>query len=132
WIQEQMDLTPYVGQKILLRFEQITDEVYAAPGLAIDDIEIPEIGFKDDVENGDNGWTAAGFSRIDNVLPQHFIVQAIEYGATPKVVSIPLDAQNRGTYTTHGFGKDISRVVITVSGSTPVTWEEAEYQYQIQ
>jgi immune inhibitor A len=132
WIQEQMDMTPYAGQKILLRFEQVTDEVYTGSGFVIDDIEIPEIGFQDNAEKGDNGWDAEGFARIDNILPQRFIVQAIEYGATPRVVPIPLDAQNRGTYTTHGFGKDISRVVITVSGSTPITWQQAAYQYQIQ
>lgn len=132
WIQEQMDLTPYVGQKILIRFEQITDEVYAAPGLVIDDISIPEIGFHDDAESGDNGWQAEGFTRMDNVLPQHFILQAIEYGPTTNVVRIPLDAQNRGNYTTHNFGKDVARVVIVVSGSTPVTWETASYQYRIQ
>ncbi|MBI4671839.1 MAG: immune inhibitor A [Chloroflexi bacterium] len=132
WIQEEMDLTPYAGQKILLRFEQITDEVYTGSGLAVDDIEIPEIGFKDDAEQNDAAWTAAGFARIDNVLPQRFIVQAIEFGRTPRVVPLQLDAQNRGTYRTQGFGKNISRVVIVVSGSTPVTWQLADYEYQIQ
>lgn len=132
WIQEVIDLTPYAGKKVLIRFQQITDEVYAAPGLAIDDIEIPEIGFFDDVEGGENGWKSEGFARIDNILPQRFIVQAIEYGATPQVVPIQLDGENRGTYRTKGFGSDVSRVVIAVSGSTPVTWETAEYQYQVQ
>lgn len=132
WIQEQVDLTPFAGKKVLLRFQQITDEVYAAPGFVIDDIEIPEIGFRDDAENGDNGWRAEGFARIDNVLPQKFIVQAIEFGATPRIQPIALDEQNRGVFTTNGLGKDISRVIITVSGSTPVTWETADYQFHIQ
>lgn len=132
WVQEQMDLTPFAGKTILLRFEQVTDEAATQTGMAIDDIEIPEIGFRDDAETGDNGWNARGFALIDNVLPQTFIVQAIEYGATPKVVPIKLDAQNRATYTTKGLGPDVSRVVLTVSGSTPVTWETAQYQYQIQ
>ena len=132
WMQEQMDLTPYAGQNILLRFEQVTDEVYTGSGLAIDDIEIPEIGFRDDAESSDSAWQAEGFTRIDNVLPQRFILQAIEYGKTPRVVPIQLDEQNRATYTTQGLGKDVSRVVITISGSTPFTWEQADYQYQIQ
>lgn len=132
WIQENIDLTPYAGKKVLLRFEQITDEVYTGAGLAIDDIEIPEIGFKDDAENGDNGWIAQGFARMDNILPQRFIVQAIEFGSTPRVVPITLDSKNQGTYTTSGFGTNFSRVVIAVSGSTPVTWETTDYQYQVQ
>lgn len=132
WIQEVIDLTPYAGKKVLIRFQQITDEVYAAPGFAIDDIAIPEIGFFDDAEDGDNSWKGEGFARIDNILPQHFIVQAIEFGATPRVVPIQLDGKNRGTYTTSGFGSAVPRVVIAVSGSTPVTWETASYEYQVQ
>jgi hypothetical protein len=132
WVQEKMDLTPYAGQKILLRFEQVTDEVYTGSGLAVDDIEIPEIGFKDDAEKPDTGWNSAGFTRMDNVLPQRFIVQAIEFGKTPRVVPIQLDDKNRGTYTPQGFGNEISRVVIIVSGSTPFTWQAADYQYAIQ
>lgn len=132
WIQETFDLSPYAGQKILLRIEQVTDPVYAAPGLAVDDIEIPEIGFRDDAETSDNGWVAEGFARIDNILPQRFIVQAIEYGAEPKVVPIPLDSANRGSFTTTNFGKGVNRIVIAISGSTPITWEQANYQYQVQ
>ncbi len=132
WIEEVIDLTPYVGQKVLIRFQQITDEVYAAPGFAIDDISIPEIGFLDDAENGDNGWVSEGFARIDNILPQRFIVQAIELGANPRVVPIQLDNENRGTYSTADAASDVNRVIIAVSGSTPVTWETAEYQYQVQ
>lgn len=132
WIQEQMDLTPYAGKKILLRFEAVTDAIYTGPGFAVDDISIPAINFSDDVESGDNGWLAEGFAMIDNVLPQRFIVQAIEFGSNPKVVPIALDANNHGTYSTHGLGKDLSRVVIAVSGSTPITWEEADYSYRIE
>lgn len=132
WIQETMDLSSYAGQKVLLRFDQVTDEVYTGGGLAIDDLEIPEIGWSDDAEQPNAVWQPDGFVRMDNVLPQRFIVQAIEYGRTPRVIPIQLDAQNRGTYTTQGLGKEISRVVITVSGSTPITWEQADYQYQIQ
>lgn len=132
WIEEVIDLTPYAGQKVLIRFQQITDEVYAAPGFAIDDISIPEIGFFDDAENGDNGWVSEGFARIDNILPQHFIVQAIELGANPRVVPVTLDSENRGTYSSADAASDVNRIIIAVSGSTPVTWETAEYQYQVQ
>lgn len=132
WIHETINLTPYVGQKILLRFEQITDEVYTDGGFALDDISIPEIHFQDNAENGDAGWIAEGFARTDNILPQKFIVQAIEFGSTPRIVPIPLDEHNAGTYTTSAFGKDTSQVVIAISGSTPVTWETADYHYSIQ
>ncbi len=135
WVQEQMDLTPYVGKKILLRFQYITDAIYAGFGFVIDDITIPEIGFADDADHGDNGWQAHGFVRFDNTLPQRFLLQAIEFGRSGQVsqiVQIPLDSSNRATFTTHGFGKDISKIVIAISANTPVTWLTAKYRYTIQ
>ena len=44
-------------------------DVFNEPGWAIDDISIPEIGYHTDGETGDDGWRAAGFVRIANVLP---------------------------------------------------------------
>ena len=45
-----MDLTPYAGKEILVRFEMITDDAVNMPGLLIDKIAIPEIGYTDNVE----------------------------------------------------------------------------------
>src|SRR5262249_34510551 len=37
WIEEQMDLTPFAGQKVLLRFWVVNDLGYNAEGMLIDD-----------------------------------------------------------------------------------------------
>ncbi len=128
WIQEQMDLSPYAGKTILLRFEYITDDAYNAPSWAIDDIAIPEIGYRDDVESGDSGWQAAGFIRTDNILPQKYIVQVIESGGTTRIVRVPLDAQNRGNHTITGFGKNVSKATLVVTAHAPTTTEPTEFQ----
>ena len=44
----------------------------------MDEIRIPEIGFSDDAESGPNGWQAADFIRMDNILPQHFLAQVLQ------------------------------------------------------
>jgi hypothetical protein len=131
WIEEQMDLSPYAGKKILVRFEYITDDAYNAPGWAIDDITIPEIGYHDDIENGEGGWQAAGFVRVDNVLPQKFIVQLIESGNATRIVRIPLDAQNRGSYTINGFGKNVTRATLVVTAHAPTTTEPTAFQFTV-
>ncbi|MBI5030277.1 MAG: immune inhibitor A [Chloroflexi bacterium] len=131
WVQEQIDLSKYVGKSILLRFEYITDDALNEPGWAIDDITIPEINYVDDVEGGEGGWQAAGFIRTDNVLPQKFSVNVIEYGTTTKVVRMPLDAQNRGSLKLDGFGKDISKAVLVVSAFAPTTTESTQYQISV-
>ncbi len=131
WIPEQVDLTAYAGKSILLRFEYITDDAYNAPSFAVDDISVPEINFVDDGESGSNGWRAEGFVRIDNVLPQRYIVQVVEKGNPARVVRIPLDDQNRGRLAIDGFGKNVSHAELIVTAFAPVTTEETQYQFAV-
>jgi hypothetical protein len=77
WVQDSADLSKYAGKQIKLRLEYLTDEGYSRNGALFDDFEIPEIGWKDDVEGGEDGWEAAGFVRSDVTLPQRFWVQVI-------------------------------------------------------
>jgi immune inhibitor A len=84
WIQQRVDLSPFGGKRVLLRFEEVTDGALNMPGFAVDDIEIPEIGYRDDAE-ADNGWDAKGFIRSSNVVRERYIVQVLHFGATPSV-----------------------------------------------
>lgn len=131
WVQDQFDLTPYAGKRVLLRLEYITDDAFNAPGWAIDDITIPEIGLNDQVEGGDNGWAADGFVRTDNVLPQRFIVQVVQQGKATTISRLQLDNQNQGNLTITGFGKDVTRAELIVTAQAPTTTEPAEYQFGI-
>jgi len=131
WAQEQIDLSSYAGKTILVRFEYITDDALNLPSWAIDDISIPEINYADDVESGDGGWQALGFIRSDNVLPQKYIVQVIESGASTQVVRVSLDAQNRGSLTIHKFGIDVTKAVLVVTAHAPTTTEPTEFQFSV-
>jgi len=131
WVQEEMDLSAYAGKRVLLRFEYITDDAYNTSGWAVDDITIPEINFTDDIESGTSGWDAKGFIRSDNVLPQKYIVQVIEQGATTRVRRVTLDSLNRGNYTIAGFGKDVTRAALVISAFAPTTTEPIEYQFGV-
>ena len=134
WVQEQIDLTPYTGKPVLVRFEYVTDDVVNRPGWLIDDISIPELGYSDDVESGDGGWQASGFVRVDNVLPQRFIVQLVAFGPEGKplrVERMALDELQQGQLELQGLGIEVERAVLIVSGITPVTTEWAGYEYRI-
>lgn len=128
WVQEEMDLTPYAGEVIQIRFEYVTDDAVNHVGLMLDDIAIPEIGFYDDVEEGSAGWTAHGYARIDNVLSQRYLVQAILSGDQPQVQRMALDGHNRGELTIKDLGGSIDRVILAVSGLTPFTTQPAAYR----
>ena len=130
WVEEEVDLSAYAGQVVDLRFEYITDDAVNHAGLLLDDIAIPAIGYFDDAETDDGGWQAAGFARIDNQLPQRYVVQAIQLGATPSVQRMTLDSANHGQLTITGLGQTVDRVVLVVSGVTPFTTEVATYRYR--
>lgn len=131
WVLEEMDLTPYAGQEMLLRFEYITDDAYNSPGFCVDDISIPELGYHYDAEEDDD-WVALGFIRTDNTLPQRYLVQLIELGAETRVRRIELDEAQRGQWIIEDFGGEVERAVLVVSALAPKTTEMAGYQYSVE
>jgi PDZ domain/Immune inhibitor A-like, MAM domain len=84
WLPQTVDLTPYAGKSILLRFEAITLPGHEDQGLALDNIAIPAINFSDDVSGDAAGWTLDGWQQVDNQLPQRWIVQAVTSGTQTK------------------------------------------------
>jgi immune inhibitor A len=131
WVDEEVDLTPFAGEKILLRFEYITDEGVNLDGFAIDDISIPELGFFDDAET-DGRWQAEGFLRLTGPLPQRFVVQVIEVGQTTSVTAVALDEANSGQVRLSGFGSTLDKAVIVVAAVTDGTRQPASYRYSLQ
>jgi immune inhibitor A len=129
WVQEEVDLSPYAGQVIDVRFEYITDDAVNRVGFLVDDIAIPAIGYFHDAEAGDGDWQAAGFARIDNVLPQRYVVQVIELGDQPRVQRMALDANNQGQLLLTDLDDRFDRLVLVISGITPFTTEPANYEY---
>ncbi len=82
WSQKTWDLTPWAGQSVMFRFRYATDGGVHYKGPFIDDITITADGstvFSDDVENGDNGWTADGWSRMggttSETVPQYYLAE---------------------------------------------------------
>jgi hypothetical protein len=132
WVQEKVDLTPYAGKQILLRFEYVTDDAVNGPGFMVDDISIPEIGYSDGGEEGKEGWDAAGWVLTDNQLNQRWLVQLLEVGKDGAVTlqRVPIDPSGRGQISITGLG-NIQDAVLAVSALAPVTTEKASYSYSI-
>ncbi len=129
WVQESVDLTPYTGKKIQVRFEEVTDDAVNLQGFAVDQIRIPELNFQDSAGSA-NGWVSNGFIRSNNVLPEHYDVQALIYaGSTFTVTPMAVDlATGQGTLTIPGFGTQVTHVVLIVSADAPETTLLAHYQ----
>ncbi|MBC7225230.1 MAG: immune inhibitor A, partial [Anaerolineae bacterium] len=132
WVEERIDLGAYAGREVLLRFEYVTDDAYHATGWALDDIAIPEIGFRDGAEEDDLAWEARGFVRCTNFVPQRFAVQLVEWRAGEiRVRPVPLDAENRGTVELRGLGREVAQAILAISAATPITTEWGYYTYQV-
>lgn len=129
WTDEQVDLTPYAGRAVLVRFEYVTDEAAAGPGFAVDDIAVPEIGFFDDAEQ-DSGWQASGFHRLTGPVPQRYLLQVITEepgGWTARRVEAAAD----GTADIRLRGSD-KRAAVIVSGATYGTNLAGAYEWRFE
>ena len=133
WVQESFDLRAYAGEKVWLRFEYVTDDAVNAPGWFIDNIEIPAIGYATDWQDGTAGWESEGWLLTDNRLPQEWLVQIMVFhdGTLASFERAPVN--KNGTVRINLDGLDrLSEVVLAISGLTPVTTEEAFYEYAIE
>ncbi len=131
WIQEEVDLSPYAGRRILVRFEVVTDDAVNLPGFCLDNIAVPELQFRDDAESDSAGWQAEGFLRMNNQLPQRFLVEVIEQGKQTHIQRLQLDEQQHGKLTLSSLGEGVDRVVLAISGLTRYTTEPARYSYSV-
>lgn len=81
WIPVSMDLAPFAGHTIDLYFTTWQDGAFTLQMMYVDDISISEISelvFSDDVESGEDGWTAAGWSVSDGKFANGFGVTTID------------------------------------------------------
>lgn len=130
WLEEEVDLSAYVGKKIHLRIEYLTDPAVNLNGLLIDDISIPALNYQTDFETDDGGWKADGFVRVSNRLPQSFRVSMIKFGAKTTVETLTLDATQHGSASiTIESGET---VVLAISGTTRFTTQPASYRFSVK
>jgi immune inhibitor A len=133
WTEERIDLSPWVGADVWLRFEVVTDDAVNHVGLFLDDVSLAEIGYDEDFESGDGGWAAAGFLRTDNNLPQRYLVQLIQREPTGvSVRRMALDDRVGGSLTLSGLGTQVTEAVLAISALAPATTEIAGYRYTLR
>jgi hypothetical protein len=123
WVEEEVDLSQFAGDSVLIRFEYVTDGSTNLGGFAVDNIEVAELGCLDDGDNSGN-WASAGFRRITGPDEQKWLVQLVDRD-TGVVQRIDVDAANKATIT---LPKLSAIIVSAVSEGTP---EKAEYTWSL-
>ena len=128
WVSEQFDLSRYTGRIIQIRFWLVTDAAVNAAGWLIDNIRIAEIGYADDVDQGNGGWEASGFVRTTTILPQIWTLRLVRWSDDGVAIEpIPVDPQGNARINLAAG----ERGVLLISGATPFTTEPASYRYRV-
>lgn len=131
WIDETVNLSSYAGELVQLRFEYITDAAVHGEGLLLDSVSIPEIGYSTDFEEDDGGWTAEGFVRIENSLPQTYRLALIHLGAVPRVEYISVPGGNQVEIPVKAGENGDHPVILVVTGTTRFTRQVADYWLEV-
>ena len=113
-----------------IRFEYEPDAAVNGEGFLLDDIAVPEIGYFNDFESDSAEWDAAGFVRIQNVLPQTYQLALISTGNETKVEYIELTEENTAEIPI-SVGGDVDDVIVEVTGTTRYTRQTAPYRFDI-
>jgi immune inhibitor A len=131
WIEPSVDLSEFAGKRILLRFEYITDDALNKPGVALQDIRIPEIQYAYNADSGDGGWQAQGFIRTNNLLPEEYSVQLISFSAdgVAHVQRLPLAEDQTGEWSVPL--SQLKSAVLVLSALARTTTEPAPYHLTI-
>lgn len=132
WREESVDLTPYAGQKIAIRFVYITDLIKTYGGIAFDNISVPEIGFYDDAETLAEGWSAEGFERVTATIPQQWHLQLITFvDGRPVIETLELAADQTTSKPISLAGGD-GEAILIIAAHAPMTLEQAIYRLDLQ
>ncbi len=124
WVDEQVDLTPYVGKKIRIRFEYLTQAGDLTPGMFIDDIQVKSVDFMDDVEKLDSGWEAQGFMRVPATVPWNWAVTVVDRAEPVTISKMTIPETNSATMKVK-VGK--SGAVVVVDGMAPFIYGSANF-----
>ena len=126
WIQESVNLSPFAGEDLWVRFQYVTDDAVNASGACFRDLSIQTAGETPAITADHAGWAAQGFVFTDNIVRQDFQVQLLTTGDEPKVRQIGLDANNAGELTVMP-PKDGQRLIVAVGSMAEKTRQPAGY-----
>ncbi len=131
WQNETIDLSPFAGEQILLRFEYVTDPIRTYGGLALDNIAVPELGFFDGAEGESERAVAEGFTRVAPRLPQTWHLQHITYNEDgPHVQYLPVEPSGELQLTFES--KTQAPSILIVAATAPMTLEKASYKLNVE
>jgi hypothetical protein len=135
WLEESLDLSPYAGQDLMIRFVVNTDHSTNRDGMLLDNIEIPEIKYFDGAEDDRGGWEAQGFVRSSNLVPAKWVLWLVKINADPnlqdEVSRIQLDELQSAEFDIEGFGRAFDFAALVIAPLAPTTTMSLDYEISL-
>ena len=139
WIQEEVDLSDYAGDEVLIRFSYLTDGAVTGEGLLLDAVSIPQIEGQENqseagVEGNGDGWDPRGFLLTDGLVPQDYLALLIRYGYAGEDVTVerlPFREDRSAEWVVPLSGRDPREAVLILSAMAPRTHQPAPYRLTI-
>ena len=130
WIAENVDLAAYLGKRIMVRFQYVTDDALNGIGMCVDDPSFTVDGTSNSVD-----WIPEGFVLIDNRLPQEFIVQVLQKGSENRVERMAPSFVAPGTWKGEleiQPYEGLERTMVAITATAPATRVEATYRLLVE
>lgn len=124
WLDETVSLDAYAGGQLLLRFALLTDDAVIGPGLALDDVALPQAVYSSSFDEDRGGWLAEGWLWTDNRLPQEGWLIAVQFTPDgPQVTRMAAAGGPRLLSLLPG----VERVVLIFAPYAPLTTQPVPY-----
>ena len=130
WLKESVDLSPFAGGDVWVRFQYVTDDAINASGACFRDLSIDITNAGPGISADDPDWEAQGFVFTDNVVRQEFQVQLITTGDEPQVRQVTLDSNNAGDITVLP-PDDGERLIVVVAALAEKTRRPVSYTLSV-
>ena len=130
WISDEVDLSAYAGQQVMVRFQYVTDDALNDTGMCLKDLSVTGNG----VQLPEAGWDGEGFVLIDNLVRQEFIVQLIQKGGTNRVVPMTLELNSADVWVGElalETYDGLDRTMVAITPTAPATRQKASYVLEV-
>jgi hypothetical protein len=127
-VDEQVDLSPFGGSDILVRFEYVTDQSYNGQGFAIKNVRVPQLGLS---ENGavESAWQSEGWVRVDAPVPERWNLRLVRWTPAGVVVApVPVEADGTAAFP---VDETTTRAVLVVAPTAPRTILPGNYSLML-
>jgi hypothetical protein len=128
WVDEEVDLTPFVGSDTLVRFDYVTDQSYTGQGFAFRNVSVPQIGL-DESGAVEAPWQAEGWLRVDAQVPEQWNLRLVRW--TPSSVLVDPVAVAADGSATIALDETASRSTLVIAPTAPRTTLSANYSLRV-